>query len=109
MASKKDSSSARNVTARKSGRRKRAIPKKHRDFLAKNRHRYQDLLDLQGGRCALCETKPSANRRLDLDHDHKRMVIRGLLCHRCNRVLADWVTSDWLRRAVEYLEQSNRD
>ena len=32
------------------------------------------------------------------------MELRGLLCHRCNRALAGWITPDWLRAAAEYLE-----
>ena len=41
-----------------------------------------------------------------MDHDHKRMVLRGLLCHRCNRALPDWVTSEWLRDAADYLDET---
>lgn len=42
-----------------------------------------------------------------MDHDHKRMVVRGLLCVRCNRTLANWMDSDWLRSAADYLDRSN--
>lgn len=31
------------------------------------------------------------------------MVVRGLLCVRCNRTVPDWVTSDWLEAAADYL------
>jgi len=41
-----------------------------------------------------------------MDHNHKTMKIRGLLCVRCNRALAHWMTSKWLRRAAEYLEMN---
>jgi hypothetical protein len=44
-------------------------------------------------------------RRLDLDHDHREMFIRGLLCVRCNRALAYWMTSAWLRAAADYLDE----
>ncbi len=78
---------------------------KHRKLLERARPYYDIILEAQDGHCALCERRPSATRKLDLDHDHKGMFIRGLLCHRCNRSLPHWVTSEWLRRAADYLEQ----
>lgn len=39
-----------------------------------------------------------------MDHDHKAMVVRGLLCVRCNRNVPDWVTPEWLRKCADYLE-----
>lgn len=39
-----------------------------------------------------------------MDHDHKQMRVRGLLCVRCNGALRYWVTPEWLRTAAEYLE-----
>lgn len=58
---------------------------------------YNALLVSQNGGCAIC-ARPPTNRRLDIDHEHtkgykgmpgkeKRMYVRGLLCHRCNRAL----------------------
>jgi hypothetical protein len=57
-----------------------------------------------GERCGICGRPPGPNRRLDRDHDHKTGDARGLLCHRCNRGLPNWVTVDWLKRAIDYLE-----
>lgn len=37
------------------------------------------------------------------------MLIRGLLCVRCNRVLAGWITSEWLRSAADYLTEPPAD
>jgi hypothetical protein len=82
-------------------RRKRVSP--HAQLLKDNRHRYDELLAAQGGGCAICGRRPSDRRKLDLDHDHKLMVIRGLLCFRCNRALPFWMTPDWLRRAADYI------
>jgi hypothetical protein len=31
------------------------------------------------------------------------MEVRGLLCHRCNRTLAAWISVEWLRDAAKYL------
>jgi hypothetical protein len=64
--------------------------------------RYFELLDGQGGVCGICGTTPKT-RRLHVDHDHRTGAIRGLLCHRCNRALPVWITTDWLRKAYRYL------
>lgn len=88
---------------------KRRKPKKksaHQILLAANRHRYEDLLAAQGGGCALCGRLPSIKKKLDLDHDHNTMQIRGLLCFRCNRALPYWMDSQWLLRAATYVAKT---
>lgn len=47
---------------------------------------YNFLLKLQNGKCGICKKLPSGIR-LDVDHDHNKNVIRGLLCRSCNRFL----------------------
>lgn len=64
---------------------------------------YEEWVGRFGERCGICGRPPGPNRRLDRDHDHRDGVPRGLLCHRCNRALPDWVTIEWLQRAIEYL------
>src|SRR5437667_108661 len=64
---------------------------------------YDRLLAAQGGGCAICGNPPKT-RRLHADHDHKTGHVRGLLCHRCNRALPNWVTPNWLALAMMYLE-----
>ena len=59
--------------------------------------RYAEMLEAQGGTCALCDLpEPVAGRSLAVDHDHKccpdkkrscGKCVRGLLCSRCNNVL----------------------
>lgn len=44
---------------------------------------YDRMFKDQGGVCAIC--KESDGVRLHMDHDHKTLVIRGLLCGKCNR------------------------
>ena len=50
---------------------------------------YDQMLEAQGGRCAVCRRLPGKTR-LNVDHDHKTGLVRGLLCWTCNRrVIAD--------------------
>jgi hypothetical protein len=69
---------------------------------------YAYLLEKQDGHCALCPSEPSVRRRLDVDHDHKTMLVRGLLCHRCNRAVPSWVNSDWALRLFGYLKNAEQ-
>lgn len=88
-------------------KRRRSGPKtrQHRAFVRAHRLHYEDLLELQGGKCALCGALPLPGRRLDMDHDHRTMNMRGLLCSRCNRFgVRDWMTAEWCRAAADYLE-----
>lgn len=53
---------------------------------------YWAIWDEQGGLCRICcrpETRQLSGKTtlLAVDHCHTTGVIRGLLCHRCNRVL----------------------
>jgi hypothetical protein len=50
---------------------------------------YDSLLTKQNGVCAVCEKSQSNTRYkyLCVDHDHTTGVVRGLLCHNCNRAL----------------------
>ena len=50
-----------------------------------DRARYEELVEKQSGRCAICGDEP--RRRLDIDHNHDTDVVRGLLCGLCNRGL----------------------
>lgn len=55
---------------------------------------YAALLEVQGGKCAICRARPKS-KRLAVDHDHKTTAVRGLLCSRCNHDLmgAAWDSS----------------
>lgn len=48
---------------------------------------YQQLVDEQEGRCAVCDSLPKPGRRLHIDHDHHTGETRGLLCGACNTAL----------------------
>lgn len=64
---------------------------------------YQMLLDKQEGCCAGCGIH-HADGKLLVDHDHKTMRVRGLLCNDCNLVLG-WSHDSpvLLRRLASYL------
>jgi hypothetical protein len=55
-----------------------------------NAEEYNNWLDKQGGRCAICGEEPPDSRGLAVDHDHKTGKIRGLLCYRCNLGLGNF-------------------
>lgn len=65
---------------------------------------YDELLDQQEGRCAICRRKFTPSRRPQIDHDHKTGVVRGLLCSWDNQLLG--LVRDngtWLSQAASYL------
>lgn len=64
----------------------------------------------QGKSCAICHTRRERNEKaFAVDHDHSTGVIRGILCHRCNRALglADDNT-ELLKSAATYLRTHAR-
>lgn len=68
------------------------------------------LLERQNYVCAICE-RPGFSMNeyvrspLNLDHNHKTGVIRGLLCHNCNRGLGLFQDDPkQLRKAADYIE-----
>lgn len=67
---------------------------------------YDELLDRQGGVCAICSKSPEEEgQSLAVDHDHKSGEIRGLLCRYCNhRVIGRHRDANLLRRMAAYLE-----
>lgn len=60
----------------------------HRYKLTKNQ--YDSLLESQGHCCLTCGTHESKAMKgmLFVDHNHKTKRIRGLLCNKCNLILA---------------------
>lgn len=47
---------------------------------------YQDILDAQGGGCAIC-TASARTRKMVVDHCHQTGKIRGILCNQCNTAI----------------------
>jgi Recombination endonuclease VII len=81
-------------------------PRRRPRHLAALEDPYEQWVARYGETCGICGRGPSPTRRLDRDHDHATGMSRGLLCARCNRQLRTWVTVDWLRRALRYLERT---
>jgi hypothetical protein len=66
---------------------------------------YEKMLAAQDGKCAICGTTSTGNRKaFHVDHDHKTGEIRGLLCSNCNTGIGN-LRDDigLLNRAIEYL------
>jgi Recombination endonuclease VII len=64
---------------------------------------YDQLLEAQGGGCAICGAKPG-KISLHVDHDHETGEIRGLLCFRCNGGLGQFKElAARLLRAADYV------
>ncbi len=74
---------------------------------------YQEMLEKQNGKCAICGTTNPGGRMglcgpvFHVDHCHSSGKIRGLLCHSCNVGLGNFndnVTA--LANAIAYLGRS---
>lgn len=66
---------------------------------------FLQMLEAQGGVCAICGNGNDGPRQLSIDHDHETGAIRALLCDRCNPMLGyarDNVAV--LQAAIAYLE-----
>jgi hypothetical protein len=72
---------------------------------------YENLLEEQEGKCAICgvtENKTVGTMKTHnfcVDHDHETGKVRGLLCNNCNRGLGLLKDSEeLLRKAARYVE-----
>ena len=90
-------------TARRKARSKSAHSTRIKATYNITGEEYDALLELQGGVCALCLGKRPY--RLAVDHCHRTLEVRGLLCKGCNNRLLPSVRDQiaTLLRAVEYL------
>lgn len=66
---------------------------------------YQEMLDKQKGKCAICGTDScSTGRRLAVDHCHTTGKVRGLLCAHCNTALGKFNDDPQrIQSAINYL------
>ena len=69
---------------------------------------YNLLLEHNLGRCWICKGK-SGGKNLAVDHNHRDGLVRGLLCKRCNGILARMMDNVLLlESATQYLYQNGR-
>ena len=65
---------------------------------------YDELFKAQKGSCAICEKK-EINRRLSVDHCHKTLKVRGLVCRTCNLGIGYFMDDiALLKKAIKYLK-----
>lgn len=85
-------------------RPKRVRPK----HMAALQQDYAAFVAINGGKdeCGICGRKPNGVRRLHRDHSHKTGKPRGVLCFRDNSALRSYMTVEWLRAALAYLERT---
>ncbi len=66
---------------------------------------YAQIFETQDGRCKICGRKPG-KKMLAVDHCHKTLKIRGLLCGNCNQGLGNFKDDlSLLLKAAAYLEE----
>jgi hypothetical protein len=67
--------------------------------------KYEEMLKIQNGGCAICGRPPKEGKRLAIDHCHKTGAVRGLLCFRCNFGLSFFKDDrDALMKAIDHLD-----
>lgn len=72
---------------------------------------YLELFNKNSGRCYICNSDgfridPNQRLKLAVDHCHETGVVRGMLCHNCNRGLGLFQDSpEFLKTAAAYLER----
>lgn len=87
---------------------------KRRWYLLKSKYgitkkQYEELLEKQNYKCAICKSDDANHNRgsnMLVDHCHKSMKIRGLLCHNCNSTLGLLKDNvDVLQNMINYLNK----
>lgn len=72
-----------------------------------NRAQYDLIRKSQDNKCKICGEEFDGN--INVDHDHKTMVIRGLLCQDCNRGLGGFRDNPvYLTKAIDYLKNTKK-
>jgi abortive infection bacteriophage resistance protein len=65
---------------------------------------YEQMLKNQNGVCKICNKPEKHGRNLAVDHCHKSLAIRGLLCASCNTALGKFEDDvERLKNAIAYL------
>lgn len=91
--------------------KRRKYSDKERNWLLKYRYgitleEFNNMFELQGRTCALCDSSKSDSKNFVVDHDHKSGKVRGILCSYCNRALGMFKDDvDILNKAIVYLKR----
>lgn len=86
-------------------------PDTHTNYWLKSKYgitldEFNNLLNKQDGRCAICKTIP--DYRLCVDHRHDTGKVRGLLCKPCNKAIGQLGdTPESVKIAYEYLVRTH--
>lgn len=65
---------------------------------------FNNMLNKQGGLCAICRAVLESGYRMHVDHDHETGAVRGILCNSCNMGLGKFKDSPLLlESALRYL------
>lgn len=68
---------------------------------------YEDMLERQDGKCAVCKEVMGGSRNEHVDHDHVTGKVRGLLCAHCNTAIGKFRDEpERLIAAAQYLMNS---
>jgi hypothetical protein len=71
------------------------------------REEFDVMSEAQGGLCTICQRPPIGKTRLSVDHCHKTLRVRGLLCDQCNTGLGMFQDNpEVLAAAITYLALS---
>jgi hypothetical protein len=70
-----------------------------------DRKQWDELLIKSNGRCMLMGEQFKSPRDCHIDHDHKTGKVRGLLCARCNHLLAGFDDLKFRKLALKYLKK----
>lgn len=80
--------------------------RRHQRVVRQAKRDYAVLLAAQNGVCGICK-EPPEKRCLCVDHDHKTLRIRGLLCQNCNTALGKFRNDPAvLLAAIAYLRRA---
>ena len=68
----------------------------------------QNLVDIQSGKCAICNTELDRAKFTNVDHCHSTGKVRGILCHHCNFGLGQFKDNiNLLKSAIKYLKEND--
>lgn len=93
-----------NIFPTKGRRYKYLIGSKEDGWIRLANIEYQQLLDKQGKKCAICGT-PFTQSIPHADHKHGKLAIRSFLCRKCNIGLAFVEDKEFRSKAIDYLKR----